>query len=69
MKAALKLTSFDNHMKTKKIIVWLRQCSKIKTAQKILLGICFLRGAPEDVVVEIGEGGERGLTQQPNDKT
>jgi len=34
MKAALKLTSFDNHMKTKKIIVWLRQCSKIKAVQK-----------------------------------
>jgi len=35
MKAALKLTSFDNHIKTKKIIVWLRQWSKIKTPKKI----------------------------------
>ena len=25
-----------------------------------LLGICFLRGAPEDVVVEIGEGEKGG---------
>ena len=25
-----------------------------------MLGICFLRGAPEDVVVEIGEGEKGG---------
>ena len=33
---------------------------QISSGTAALLGICFLRGAPEDVVVEIGEGEKGG---------
>jgi hypothetical protein len=38
-------------------------CDRVIDATDQLLGICFLRGVPEDVVGEIGEG-EKGAVER-----